>query len=207
MISLQIDKCIDINGHAQLATNIGYIDGDVTTSNFFICKERPKRTTGNDVSRYWRTSTGKWNEMEGLIQSPHWRGGLGDGLSETLHSDWGGSDSISKVLPLFFLFWLWSYCCHCCVFSFRESVEVIKTVKFINRGCSNYGRISVSCQEPRSEHTSDLLHTEVIGLSSGVVLTPAFQHRDEVQVFSIHQEEEDTQILADDKWVVKLAYS
>jgi len=43
-------------------------------------------------------------------------------------------------------------------------------------------------------------------LSSRVVLTPAFQHRDEVQAFLTHQEEEDTQILADDKWVVKLAY-
>lgn len=89
---------------------------------------------------------------------------------------------------------------------FENFVEVIKTVKIINRGCSNYGRISVSCQEPRSEHTSDLLHTEVTGLLSGVVLTPAFQHRKEVQVFLTHQEEEDTQILADDKWVVKLAY-
>ena len=33
MISPQIDKCIDFNGHAQPATNIRYIDGDVTTCN------------------------------------------------------------------------------------------------------------------------------------------------------------------------------
>jgi hypothetical protein len=93
MISPQIDKCIDLNGPAQLATNIRYIDGDVTTSNFFFCKERPKPTTGNDVSCYWRNSAAKWNEMEWLIQSLHWR----DGLGETLQSDCGGSDFISKV--------------------------------------------------------------------------------------------------------------
>lgn len=40
----------------------------------------------------------------------------------------------------------------------------------------------------------------------GLILTPAFKHRDEVQAFLTHQEEEDTQILADDKWVVKLAH-
>lgn len=100
MISPQIDKCIDINGHAQLATDIRYIDGDVTTSNFFFCKEPPKRTTGNNVSCYWRTSAGKLNEMEEVIKRLHWLGRLNDGLSETLHSDCGGSDSISKVWPL-----------------------------------------------------------------------------------------------------------
>ena len=98
----QIEKCIDINGHAQLATNIRYIDGDVSTSNFFFCNESPKRTTGNDMSCYWRTPAGKWNMMEGLIQSLHWRVGQDDGLSERLHSDCGGSDSISKVWPLAF---------------------------------------------------------------------------------------------------------
>jgi hypothetical protein len=55
------------------------------------------------VPCYWRTSVGKWNEMEGLI---HWRGSLDDGLSETLHSDCGGSDSISKV-------WLTTAIFHC----------------------------------------------------------------------------------------------
>jgi len=69
MISPQIDKCIDINGHAQLATNTRYIDRDVITSNFFIYKECPQRITGNDVPCYWRTSAGKWNEMEGPIQN------------------------------------------------------------------------------------------------------------------------------------------
>jgi hypothetical protein len=166
--------------------------------------QRPKRTAGNDVSCYWRTSARKWNEMEGLIESLRCRGGLDDGLSDTLHSDCAGSDSISKVWLLPFS--LRSYCCHLLACSFPECVEVIKTVKFINRGSSNYGLISVSCQEPRSEYTCDLFHTEVQWVSSGMVLTPAFQHRDEVQAFLKHQENKDTIILADDMWVVKLAY-
>jgi hypothetical protein len=47
---------------------------------------------------------------------------------------------------------------------------------------------------------------EVQWLSSGMVLTRASQRRDEVQAFSTQQEDEDTQILADDMWTVKLAY-
>jgi hypothetical protein len=42
-----------------------------------------------------------------------------------------------------------------------------------------------------------------------MLLTPGLQHRDEVQVFLTHQEDEDKDEdtnLADDKWVVKLTY-
>jgi hypothetical protein len=200
MISPQIDKCLNINGHAQLPTNIRYIDGDVTASNFFFCKERPKSTTDNDVSCYWRTSARKWNEMEELIQSLHWRGGLDDGLSEMLHSDCGRSDSISKVWPpLFFTVKLllpllclqFSRMCLSNKINYIHQSWLLKLRPY-------FGIVPGTTAWTQFWPTSN-------GSRLGLVLTPAFKHRDEVQAFLKHQEEEDTQILVHDKWVVKLA--
>jgi hypothetical protein len=49
--SLQTDESTGIDGHAQLISNIWYIDGDIITSNLFFCKELSEQANGNEIFR------------------------------------------------------------------------------------------------------------------------------------------------------------
>ena len=40
---LQLDKCTDISGHAQLLANVCFVGGDSTRENFLFCKALPEK--------------------------------------------------------------------------------------------------------------------------------------------------------------------
>ena len=47
-------ECTDIGGHAQLLTNVHFVDGDSIRENFPFCKALPKKATGQEI--FWVTS-------------------------------------------------------------------------------------------------------------------------------------------------------
>jgi hypothetical protein len=47
-------------------TDVSYIDGDVTTSNFPFCNELPEEATDKEVLSVTEKRLHKWTAMEGL---------------------------------------------------------------------------------------------------------------------------------------------
>ena len=64
--SLEVDGSTDISGHAQLLTNVRFVDGDSIRENFLFSKRLPKNTAGEEIfqvaSDYFERGRIEWKK-------------------------------------------------------------------------------------------------------------------------------------------------
>uniref|UniRef100_A0A0P4VZP1 Uncharacterized protein n=1 Tax=Scylla olivacea TaxID=85551 RepID=A0A0P4VZP1_SCYOL len=207
MFALQVDESTDIGGKAQLSAFIRYIHNVKIVDQFFCCKELEETTTGNDIfatlSEYIKSVGLSWQSCVGICT---------DGAPAMIGSIKGFVSLVKKengsVITT-----------HC--FLHREALvaktigndlksvleKVVKMVNFIKSRPLKTRLFAKLCEEVEAKHVNLLLHTEVRWLSRGRVLSRVYELKEEMLTFfTLEQQEEFCDLLADDTWSAKLSY-
>ncbi|XP_068228168.1 zinc finger BED domain-containing protein 5-like [Palaemon carinicauda] len=206
MFALQVDESTDIGGMAQLLVFVRYIHNVKIVNQFFCCKELKETTTGNDIfstlSEYLKSVGLTWQSCVGICT---------DGAPAMIGSIKGFVSLVkrekSSVITT-----------HC--FLHREALvaktisndlksvleKVVKMVNFIKSRPLRSRLLTKLCEELESKHLN-LLHTEARWLSRGKILSRVCELKEEMLTFfTLEQQEEFCDLLADETWCAKLSY-
>ena len=173
--SLQVDESTDVANLASLLVFVRYLFEGTVQEDFLFCRPLASRTTGEEIFNlidvFMRTNGIDWECCVGICT---------DGAKSMTGKHTGFIAHIRRVCPS--ISWL-----HCSVH--REALtaqnmpadllaglnDAVKLVNFIKAHPLNSRIFALLCNEMGSEHTSLLLHTEV--------LTRLFELRHELQQY------------------------
>ena len=206
MFALQVDESTDIGGMAQLLIFIWYIRDDKIVDQFFCCKELEKTTIGNDIfttlSEYLKSVGLSWQSCVGICTdgAPAMIGSIKGFVSLVKKEN---SNMITSQLLLH-----------------REALvakiignvlkfvpeNIVKMVNFIKSRPPKSCLFDKLCEEVEANHLNLLLHMKVRWLSRGKVSSRVCELKEEMLTFfTLEQQEEFCDLLADDTLCVKLS--
>ncbi|XP_068232182.1 SCAN domain-containing protein 3-like [Palaemon carinicauda] len=207
MFALQVDESTDIGGMAQLLVFIRYLHDVKIVNQFFCCKELKETTTDNDIfstlSEYLKSVGLTWQSCVGIYT---------DGAPAMIGSIKGFVSLVkrenSSVITTHYFLHREALVAKTISNDLKSVLEkVVKMVNSIKSRPLKSRLFTKLCEELEAKHLNLLLHTEARWLSRGKILSRVCELKEEMLTFfTLEQQEEFCDLLADDTWCAKLSY-
>ncbi|CAG4936068.1 unnamed protein product [Parnassius apollo] len=203
VFALQVDESTDISGHANLISNVRYIDGCELKEDFLFCLPLPNHTTGEEIFKvtdeFFNEHNLEWHNCISVCS---------DSAAAMTGKVKGFIAKVSEKNPNV-------QKQHC--FLHREALmmkslpeDLLRVlqeiINYIKSRPLNSRLFNALCQEMGADHQSLLFHTGVRWLSRGNVLSRIYELKNETEMFLQSQGSDYAHLFKKEEWLAKLAY-